>query len=122
TTLFRSVMMEALVGREISETKIQSTDLLGLKVGVPSNFFTEQIEQEVLDAYHQTLQKLEELGAVLVEVKVPDAEEALALTFTLATGEAGFLHREGMESRLDKYGEDVRKILQSSPSNIDLEA
>ncbi|HLR65562.1 amidase [Virgibacillus alimentarius] len=115
------VMMEALVGREISETKIQSTDLLGLKVGVPSNFFTEQIEQEVLDAYHQTLQKLEELGAVLVEVKVPDAEEALALTFTLATGEAGFLHRERMESRLDKYGEDVRQILQSSPSLIALD-
>lgn len=110
------VMMEALTDKNLSVSDKESMDLKGLKVGVPSNFFTEQIEEEVLDVYKQTLKQFEALGALLIEVEVPAAEEALALTFTLAVAEAGFVHKERIATHIDAYGSDVRQILESSSS------
>lgn len=114
-----TIMMEALTDKNITLNHLnsQSVNLRGLKVGVPTNFFTEQIEDEVLELYKRSLKQLEELGAILIDVEVPYAAEALPLTFTFAIGEAGYVHKERIASNIDKYGQDVRHALEAS-SNI----
>lgn len=109
------IMMNVLLRQPAKENKYPLQDLKGIRVGVPTNYFTERIEEEVLRAYHNTLQQLEALGAVLVEVEVPHTDKSLGLTFTLAMSEAGYTHKERMATHsLDAYGEDVRHVLESS--------
>ncbi|MCM3569936.1 amidase [Neobacillus mesonae] len=113
-----AIMVEALTGKNVTTNLLNSqiTNLRGLKVGVPINYFTDHIEDEVLHLFKRTLQQFEELGAVLIDVEVPYAEEALPLTFTLAAAEAGFVHKERMALHIDRYGQDVRHVLESSSS------
>ena len=47
----------------------------GRKVGVPKNFYFEHLDTEVEAAVRKALQVLEDLGAALVEIEVPDIEE-----------------------------------------------
>lgn len=109
------LMMEGLTGNDYSIIDSNMEDLRGVKVGVPVSFFNEQIEPEVLEAYKKTLKKFEQLGAHLVDVKMPLTDEATPLTFTLATAEGGFTHRDRMQ-HMDDYGEDVRQIMEASKS------
>lgn len=109
------IIMNALLQQSAQENKYPLTDWKGIRVGVPTNYFNEQIEAEVAQAFEKTLAQLEELGAVLVEVEVPHTDKALGLTFTLATSDAGYTHKERIAAQsLDAYGDDVRHVLESS--------
>src|SRR5690625_1389309 len=88
-------------------------DLRGVKIGVPNNFFTEQIEEPLRKSFNETLEQLEKLGAHLIEVEVPNASDAIPLTFTLAISEGGYTHRDRKQSSLDHYGEDVHHVMTS---------
>ena len=92
--------MEALTNKPFSDTAY--SDLRDIKIGIPTNFFHVKIEEEVFNVYKETLEKFKDLGAELIEVEVPGAEEAMSLTFTLAIAEAGFVHKERMKNRLEQ--------------------
>lgn len=108
-----ALMMEALTNSKYSNG---NSSLKGWRIGVPVNFFTEQIEDEVLDVYKQTLDRLEEMGALLFDIEVPHTEETGSLTFTMAFAEAGYVHRDRVTRGLDKYGDDVRQVMEAAPS------
>lgn len=113
------ILMEALTEREYAVPPLEGdspSDLRGVNVGVPTNFFTEQIEADVLHTYEHTLARMEELGALLVDVDVPLVDEAIPLTFSLAIGEAGYVHKDRIKSHLNDYGSDVRQVMESSHS------
>lgn len=109
-----TILMEALTNMHL--VLLESTDLTGLKVGIPVNFFKDQVEDELLAFYTDSALKLEKLGAELIEVEVPGAEEAMELTFTIAITEAAYVHRENIEMKFDQFGEDVKQIMESSKS------
>lgn len=110
------LMMEALTGNDFSVIDPETEDLRGVKIGVPVNFFTEKMEVDVSTEFEVTLKKLEQLGAHLVSVEVPFAEEATPLTFTLAIAEGGYTHRDRMDAHMDDYGYDVRHVMEASKS------
>lgn len=109
-----SLVIEALTKGEVTLTT--ATNLYGLKVGIPTNFFTEQIEPEVLSFYEEAVDKLQKLGAELKEMEVPGTNEAMSLTFTMAIAEAGYVHKERIEEKLGEYGDDVKQVMESSKS------
>src|SRR5690625_3024375 len=111
-----TIIMEALTGKDFSYINPAAEDLKGIKIGVPRSFFIEQIESKVLEGYEATLKQLEDLGAHLVEVDVPFAEEALPHIFTIAIAEGGYTHRDRMKAHMDLYGEDVGQVMESSKS------
>jgi aspartyl-tRNA(Asn)/glutamyl-tRNA(Gln) amidotransferase subunit A len=65
------------------------TDLRGLRVGVPQEFFVEGIVDSVRSAVERAIQQLESMGAqVNWEVSLPSTEHALAVYYILAPSEA----------------------------------
>ncbi len=64
------------------------SDLKGVRVGVPKEYFIEGLEPDVEARVREALAKLEELGAELVQVSLPHTEYAVATYYIVATAEA----------------------------------
>ena len=70
-------------------TQCLTTDLNGLSVGVPKEYFVEGMQAEVETAMRAAINKLEELGArVEWEVSLPHTPYALAAYYIIAPSEA----------------------------------
>ncbi len=70
-------------------TRCLTTDLKGLRIGVPKEYFVEGMQTEVETAIRAAISKLEELGArVEWEVSLPHTPYALAVYYIIAPSEA----------------------------------
>jgi len=69
-------------------TKALVSDVKGLKIGLPKEFFGEGINSEVREAIQKAAKKYEELGAEIVEVSLPTAKYALSAYYIIALAEA----------------------------------
>jgi aspartyl-tRNA(Asn)/glutamyl-tRNA(Gln) amidotransferase subunit A len=70
-------------------TKCLTTDLKGLRLGVPKEYFVEGMQAEVASAIRAAISKLEELGASTDwEVSLPHTRHALAVYYIIAPSEA----------------------------------
>ena len=58
---------------------IRKRDLLGLRIGVPNNFFLEGGDQAIAALFQAQLRLLERAGAVLVSVDVPGCDEGFEI-------------------------------------------
>jgi aspartyl-tRNA(Asn)/glutamyl-tRNA(Gln) amidotransferase subunit A len=84
----------------------------GLRVGVPTNNFIEQVQPDVLSAWRQAVVDLEGLGAEPVDVSVTtDLYSPSASPVRMA--EAAAFHQEWLHQRPGDYGDDVRASLQA---------
>lgn len=63
-------------------------DIRGLRVGVAKEYFSEGIEPEVAAAVGAAINKVEELGAELVEITLPHTRYALPAYYLIAPAEA----------------------------------
>jgi len=63
------------------------TDLKGIKVGVPAEYFVDGIEAEVKREIENSLKKLEELGATLLPIHLPHTKYGLAVYYVIMPGE-----------------------------------
>jgi len=70
-------------------TRCLTSDLNGLRLGVPKEYFVEGMQAEVDTAIRAAIKKLEELGAsVEWEVSLPSTPYALAVYYIIAPSEA----------------------------------
>jgi aspartyl-tRNA(Asn)/glutamyl-tRNA(Gln) amidotransferase subunit A len=69
-------------------TRALKTDLKGLKIGVPKEYFIAGTDPEIDAAIQQALKKYQELGAQLIEVQLPHTEYAVPTYYILAPAEA----------------------------------
>jgi aspartyl-tRNA(Asn)/glutamyl-tRNA(Gln) amidotransferase subunit A len=85
----------------------------GLKVGVPTAFYVDDLDAEVARALDETLATLKKEGAEIVKVELPDQRQlSAACQFVLAT-EAASLHKRWMIERPQDYGAQVLMRLQN---------
>jgi aspartyl-tRNA(Asn)/glutamyl-tRNA(Gln) amidotransferase subunit A len=63
-------------------------DVRGLRVGVPREYYGEGLDLEVREKVEAAIKKLEELGAVIVDVSLPHTEYAVPVYYLIATAEA----------------------------------
>lgn len=105
-------MMEALTNRSYSQFLVG--DIRGLRVGVPTNYFNERIDPETYKLYQQAVAALASLGAILIDIDLPFIEDGLQAVLAIATAEGGYVHRDRIDCCLDRYGADVRAILESA--------
>jgi aspartyl-tRNA(Asn)/glutamyl-tRNA(Gln) amidotransferase subunit A len=61
--------------------------LEGLRVGVPSEYFTEGLAKEVKELVEKALEKIEELGGKLIKVSLPHTQYALAVYYIVQPSE-----------------------------------
>jgi len=64
------------------------SDVKGMRIGVPKEYFIEGIQSEVAKAVNQAIVTLENLGAVIIPVSLPHTEYALPVYYVIAPAEA----------------------------------
>lgn len=85
--------------------------LHGRRIGVPKNFYFENLDPEVEAASRAALAVMEMLGAELVEVAVPDIEEFNLIARLIQIAEASSIHANNLDSRREDYGDDQQTLL-----------
>jgi aspartyl-tRNA(Asn)/glutamyl-tRNA(Gln) amidotransferase subunit A len=97
-----ALLFEVISGHDLNDSTSADVDapevlntiedgVTGLRVGIPSEFFSEGLDPEVEKAVRGAIAHLEEQGAEIVEVELPVAghpEYAIAAYYIIATGEA----------------------------------
>ncbi|MGH7364041.1 MAG: amidase, partial [Candidatus Methylomirabilales bacterium] len=83
----------------------------GLRLGVPREFFWDDVDPEVAEAVKKAVVVLAGLGASVREVHWPMAAEAKALSFLIMGAEAFSVHERWLKERPEDYGPDVRQRL-----------
>jgi aspartyl-tRNA(Asn)/glutamyl-tRNA(Gln) amidotransferase subunit A len=86
--------------------------LKGIKIGVPRNFYFEALEPDVESAVRKALDVLAGLGAAMVEITVPDINEANAVARVILLAEAASVHRRRLRDRPEDLGADVRALFE----------
>lgn len=76
--------LDAPVPDYVTEMK---KDIKGLKIGVPKEFFGEGIDRDVEEKVRVAIKKLEELGADVREVSLPNTRYALATYYIIQPAE-----------------------------------
>ena len=85
----------------------------GLRIGIPTAFYVDDLDSEVARALDETLAVLKQEGAEIVQVELPDQRQlTAACQFVLAT-EAAALHKRWMIERSGDYGAQVLMRLQN---------
>jgi len=76
------------VPRGFPAINLEGTDIKGLCIGVPDEFFAEGLSPEVEQAVRQGISMFEELGARVVPISLPSVRYGVAVYYIIATAEA----------------------------------
>jgi aspartyl-tRNA(Asn)/glutamyl-tRNA(Gln) amidotransferase subunit A len=100
-------------------------DIVGVRVGIPENYFFDHVTSDVGLAIQTAISTLESLGAVLVRLKVPSPEPLSEFSRVLAYSEASAIHGTWLRERAEEYSAQVRvraMIGSVIPASIYIEA
>lgn len=84
----------------------------GLRIGVPTNFFTERVDGETATAVQQAVDVLKDEGATLVPVEIAHAEHFSAVITGIMMPEASNYHRTALRKTPELYTDEVRALLE----------
>jgi aspartyl-tRNA(Asn)/glutamyl-tRNA(Gln) amidotransferase subunit A len=96
----------------------------GLRVGVPTSYFTDRVEPGIEAVMRQSLATLQSLGCVVVPVDPGDMAAANAAGALITAAEAASQHANRLREQGDLYSERVRKRIErgfavSAPQYLD---
>lgn len=83
----------------------------GIRLGVPKEFFWDDVDRQVTEVVRKAIAVLTGLGASVREVSWPTAAEAKALSFLIMGAESFSVHERWLKERPEDYGPDVRQRL-----------
>jgi aspartyl-tRNA(Asn)/glutamyl-tRNA(Gln) amidotransferase subunit A len=91
-------------------------DIKGIKLGVPKEYFIEGIEKEVEASVRDAIRKLEDLGAIPVEISLPHTDYAIATYYILATSEASsnLARYDGVKYGFRAEGKDLMDVYRNT--------
>ena len=85
----RDPMDTTTVSREYPDfTKNLKSDVKGLKIGLPKEYFAEGVTADVKEAVMKAAKEYEKMGATLVDVSLPSTDYALSAYYIIASAEA----------------------------------
>lgn len=93
----------------------------GLRIGVPTRFFFDDIDPQVEAAVRAAIDELERLGASVHEVVVEGAEEAQRRMQQMLYPDAAAFHEQRMAESAERFGSDVYTRLQLGPQTTSVE-
>jgi aspartyl-tRNA(Asn)/glutamyl-tRNA(Gln) amidotransferase subunit A len=88
-------------------------DVRGLRIGVPRNYFFDNLEDDIAAAIEQSIVVLQQLGAQISDVEIDGIPERLGATFGMVLAEAQAIHAESLKRCPQDFGADVLDILTS---------
>lgn len=119
-----AVMFEAIAGfdtndptslRDPAPHMLDELDkgVRGLRIGFDQRFATEGIHPEQSAAIHAAVEALQQLGAQIIDVQMPDVTEVRSMWFILCAKEAVTAHAANFPSRKNEYGPYFRGLLET---------
>jgi aspartyl-tRNA(Asn)/glutamyl-tRNA(Gln) amidotransferase subunit A len=100
-------------------------DIRGMKIGVPANYFLDDVDPEVMAAFESAIAVLKDRGAVIVAVTVPHMDAVVAYGSILSRVEGAAIHAQWMRERPQDYAIHLNARLYASygiPATIYVEA
>jgi aspartyl-tRNA(Asn)/glutamyl-tRNA(Gln) amidotransferase subunit A len=85
----------------------------GLRVGVPTAFYVDDLDPEVARVLDETIATLKKEGAEIVKVDLPDQRQLTAACQLVLATEAAAMHKRWMIERPQDYGPQVLMRLQN---------
>jgi Asp-tRNA(Asn)/Glu-tRNA(Gln) amidotransferase A subunit family amidase len=86
-------------------------DIEGARLGIPQEFYFEQLDPEVRHGLQAAMQTLEHAGAQLEGVSLPLSKYAAAAGRIIALAESAEIHEQFLKTRAADYTPDVRDSL-----------
>jgi aspartyl-tRNA(Asn)/glutamyl-tRNA(Gln) amidotransferase subunit A len=87
--------------------------LKGLKIGVPTAFYVDDLDAEVARVLDETIATLRQEGAEIVKVELPDQRQLTAACQLVLATEAAAFHKRWLIERPGDYGAQVLMRLQN---------
>jgi aspartyl-tRNA(Asn)/glutamyl-tRNA(Gln) amidotransferase subunit A len=85
----------------------------GLKIGVPTAFYVDDLDPEVARVLDETMATLNKEGAEIVKVELPDQRQLTSACQLVLATEAAAFHKRWMIERPQDYGAQVLMRLQN---------
>lgn len=86
----------------------EDLDVHGLRVGLPSRFFFDDVDDEVDDAVHTFAEELGHMGATVRQVELPDPSDVIAAVKVMINTDAYAIHETRLSTHPTGYGDEVR--------------
>jgi aspartyl-tRNA(Asn)/glutamyl-tRNA(Gln) amidotransferase subunit A len=83
-------------------------DIQGARLGIPQEFYFEQLDVEIRDSVRAAIQTLERAGAQVEEVSLPLSKYAAAAGRIISWTESAEVHDKFLRTRYADYNPDVR--------------
>jgi aspartyl-tRNA(Asn)/glutamyl-tRNA(Gln) amidotransferase subunit A len=123
-----ALVMNAICGHDVRDsnslqaevpdyTSFLQTDIKGMKIGFPREYFRDEVDQSVKDTVKKALLKYEELGAVVEETSLPHSIYALPVFRIIVSAEASssLARFDGVRyGYRDMNAEDIAEMMSSS--------
>jgi len=90
--------------------------LKGIKIGVPTAFYVDDLDADVARALDETIATLKKEGAEIVKVELPDQRQLSAACQLVLACEAAAFHKRWLIERPQDYGAQVLMRLQNGLS------
>lgn len=88
-------------------------DVRGLRIGIDTRWNSEDVDESVRKVLRTAAGVFKELGAVQMEVTVPNVAQSIMDWSTLCAVEAAIAHEQTFPARKDEYGPVLRSILEN---------
>jgi aspartyl-tRNA(Asn)/glutamyl-tRNA(Gln) amidotransferase subunit A len=85
----------------------------GLRIGLITDYSLHHMQPPVEKAIREAIDVLVDLGAVVKEVGIEDIEGNISAQLTVEAVEPSTYHQRNLRLHRDKYGDDVRLLLQA---------
>ena len=69
-------------------TTVLNKGIKGLRIGIPKEYFREGVDAEVRSAVMSAIEKLQDLGAIIVEISLPHTDAVIPCYYILVPAEA----------------------------------
>jgi aspartyl-tRNA(Asn)/glutamyl-tRNA(Gln) amidotransferase subunit A len=84
----------------------------GMRIGIIQNYFFNHLQPPVYRAVKVAIEKLEELGAELVEVEIENIGDNIKAQLIVEACEPSAYHQKWLREQPEDYGDDVRLLLE----------
>lgn len=109
------IMLEAIAGYDTNDPTSQpetvpsmlagiAESIKGIRIGFDENYATKDVDTELGEAVCGAVELLQDLGAIIVEVTIPDMDTYVLAWPTICSAEAVAAHEVTYPSKRDDYG------------------
>jgi aspartyl-tRNA(Asn)/glutamyl-tRNA(Gln) amidotransferase subunit A len=103
----KEVVPDFVAGLEVLDTPLK-----GKKIGICKEFYFENLDPQVEDSVRQAISLMEQLGAEIVEIEIPNLREVVRMQGVITSSEAYAYHSAYLKERSGEYGDNVRVRLE----------